>query len=97
LTADDAVASFVHVEDAARAAAAALDWPSGAANIADDEPAPARDWLPALAAALGAPVPPAAAGRAGWQRGASNARARSLGWIPLYPSWRTGFATMKTT
>jgi nucleoside-diphosphate-sugar epimerase len=97
LTADDAVGSFVHVEDAARAAAAALDWPSGAVNIVDDEPAPARDWLPALATALKAPVPPAAAGRAGWQRGASNARARSLGWTPLYPSWRTGFATMKTT
>jgi hypothetical protein len=46
---------------------------------------------------FGAPVPPAAAGRAGWQRGASNTRARALGWTPLNPSWRTGFAAMKTT
>jgi nucleoside-diphosphate-sugar epimerase len=91
LEANDAVASFLHVEDAARAAVAALDWPDGAVNIVDDEPAPARDWLPVLADALKAPAPPAAAGRAGWERGASNARARSLGWTPLYPSWRTGF------
>jgi nucleoside-diphosphate-sugar epimerase len=97
LIADDGVSSFVHVEDAARAAVAALDWPSGAVNIVDDEPAPARDWLPVLADAFGAPVPPAATGRAGWQRGASNARARALGWTPLYPSWRAGFAAMKTT
>jgi nucleoside-diphosphate-sugar epimerase len=94
LEADDAVSSFVHVEDAARAAVAALDWPSGVVNIVDDEPAPAREWLPALAGALGAPSPPPAAGRAGWQRGASNARARSLGWAPRYPSWRTGFPAM---
>jgi nucleoside-diphosphate-sugar epimerase len=97
LTADDGVSSFVHVKDAARAAAAALGWPSGAVNVVDDEPAPARDWLPALAAAPGAPVPPAAAGRAGWQRGASNARARALGWTPLYPSWRKGFGAMAAT
>jgi non-heme chloroperoxidase len=58
LIADDGVSSFVHVEDAARAAVAALDWPSGAVNIVDDEPAPARDWLPVLADALGAPVSP---------------------------------------
>jgi nucleoside-diphosphate-sugar epimerase len=97
LTADDAVNSFIHVEDAARAAAAALNWPSGPVNIVDDEPAPARDWLPVLADVLGTPAPPAAAGRAAWQRGASNTLARALGWAPQNPSWRTGFAAMKTT
>jgi nucleoside-diphosphate-sugar epimerase len=97
LTADDAVSSFVHVQDAARAAVAALAWPSGAINIVDDEPAPSRDWLPVLADVFGVPVPPAITGRAGWQRGASNAHARALGWTPLYPSWRTGFVVMKTT
>ncbi|WP_149262232.1 NAD(P)-dependent oxidoreductase [Actinomadura sp. K4S16] len=95
LQADDGVTSFVHVEDAARAAVAALDWPSGPVNIVDDEPAAARDWLPVLAAAFGAPPPPAATGRAGWQRGASNARARSFGWRPRHSSWRTGFTTME--
>jgi len=51
--------SFVHIDDAARATVAALaaDVPSGAYNIVDDEPAPVREWLPALAEALGAPRP----------------------------------------
>ncbi|MGW0191764.1 NAD-dependent epimerase/dehydratase family protein, partial [Nonomuraea sp. NPDC003201] len=57
LAADGAVSSFVHVEDAAEATVAALRWPSGTVNIVDDEPAPAREWLPALAAAVGAPAP----------------------------------------
>jgi nucleoside-diphosphate-sugar epimerase len=94
LEATDAVSSFIHVEDAARAAVDALGWPAGAVNIVDDEPAPARDWLPVLADAFKAPAPPEAVGRAGWERGASNARARSLGWEPLYHSWRTGFQAM---
>ncbi|PRX66690.1 nucleoside-diphosphate-sugar epimerase [Nonomuraea fuscirosea] len=95
LAANDAVSSFVHVEDAALAAVAALDWPSGPVNIVDDEPAPAREWLPALAAAVGAPAPtPApAGGRLGWQRGADNTLARSRGWHPVHPTWRTGFST----
>ncbi|KUJ64860.1 dTDP-glucose 4,6-dehydratase [Streptomyces albus subsp. albus] len=93
LAANDAVSSFLHVEDAALAAVAALDWPSGPVNIVDDEPAPAREWLPVLADALGAPAPEPAAGRAGWQRGADNALARSRGWRPRHPSWRGGFAT----
>jgi nucleoside-diphosphate-sugar epimerase len=94
LTAGDAVDSLLHVADAAGAAVAALDWPSGPVNIVDDEPAATRDWLPVLAAALGAPAPPTAQGRAAWQRGASNARARALGWTPLYPSWRDGFPAL---
>ncbi|WP_028936870.1 NAD-dependent epimerase/dehydratase family protein [Pseudonocardia spinosispora] len=97
LTADAAVSSFVHVEDAALAALAALDWPAGAVNVVDDEPAAARDWLPALAEALGEPAPPVATDdtRAGWQRGATNALARNkLGWTPRYPTWRTGFTSL---
>lgn len=95
--AGDAVGSFVHVEDAARAAVAALDWPSGTVNIVDDEPAPARAWLPAFAAAVGAPPPTLAAdgGREGWERGADNTLARRrLGWRPLHPTWRTGFTAL---
>ena len=91
--ADDAVSSFLHVADAAGAAVAALDWPGGPVNIVDDEPARARDWLPVLAAALGvpAPKPSAGGGRPGWARGASNSLARSRGWRPERPSWRSGF------
>lgn len=92
LAADDAVSSFVHVADAAGAAVLALAWPSGVVNIVDDEPAAAREWVPVLARALDVPTPAPSSGRAGWQRGASNAYARTvLGWAPAHPSWRTGF------
>ncbi|MEU6491001.1 NAD(P)-dependent oxidoreductase [Streptomyces sp. NPDC046984] len=92
--ADDAVSSFLHVADAAMAALSALTWPSGTFNIVDDEPAPAHEWVPVLADALGAPVPPRTeGGGAPWERGAGNARATSLGWRPIHPSWRSGFRT----
>ncbi|MGF1427724.1 NAD-dependent epimerase/dehydratase family protein [Kitasatospora sp. LaBMicrA B282] len=95
LSAGAAVTSFLHVEDAARAALAALAWPSGAVNVVDDEPAPAHEWLPALAAALGAPAPARSTGRAAWERGADNTLARTArGWRPTRPSWRTGFAEL---
>jgi hypothetical protein len=38
------VTSFLYVEDAAIAAVQALNWPTGAVNIVDDEPAPASAW-----------------------------------------------------
>ncbi|WP_202871181.1 hypothetical protein [Kribbella pratensis] len=31
--------------------------------------------------------------RTPWARGASNAYARSLGWSPAHPTWRTGFTS----
>jgi nucleoside-diphosphate-sugar epimerase len=99
--------SFVHVEDAAAATAVAVErGRPGIYNVVDDEPAPVREWLPALASALDAKPPrriPRWLGRllAGETatammtdvRGASNAKAkRELGWQPRYPSWRQGFA-----
>jgi 2-alkyl-3-oxoalkanoate reductase len=42
--------SFVHIEDAAAATALTIE-------RIDDEPAPVRDWLPGLAATLGAKPP----------------------------------------
>jgi nucleoside-diphosphate-sugar epimerase len=93
IAANDGVTSFVHVEDAARAAVAALEWPNGLVNIVDDEPAPSHEWLPALATAYGEPAPAIVPGRAAWERGASNRKARTeLGWTPTWPTWRTGFA-----
>ena len=97
--------SFIHLHDAAAAAIAALDAEGPAIyNITDDEPAPMRDWLPALARALGARRPmrvPEWVGRAvmgsaldmmARARGASNARAKKeLAWTLRYPSWRQGF------
>ncbi|MFF5637685.1 NAD-dependent epimerase/dehydratase family protein [Streptomyces sp. NPDC012825] len=90
--ADGSVSSFVHVGDAAEAAVRALEWPPGAYNVVDDEPAPGHVWLPVLATALGVPAPGRTEGRAPWARGAVNGRARALGWAPARPSWRTGFA-----
>lgn len=92
ITATDAVVSFIHVMDAARAALLALDWPSGVWNIADDEPAPGTEWVPLYAQLVGAPPPPVQPGRQPWERGESNAKARALGWRPLFPTWREGFA-----
>jgi nucleoside-diphosphate-sugar epimerase len=92
--------SWLHVEDAASAAVAALARGApGIYNIVDDEPAPQPEWLPVLAQALRADPPAAAETPAPpetpemWLRGASNAKAkRELGWRPRYPSWREGFA-----
>jgi nucleoside-diphosphate-sugar epimerase len=99
--------SHVHIEDAAAATALAVErGQPGVYNIVDDEPAPVREWLPALASALGAKPPrriPRWLGRlaAGEMatlmmteaRGASNDKAkRELGWQLRYPSWRQGFA-----
>jgi nucleoside-diphosphate-sugar epimerase len=100
--------SFIHVADAASAALAAIE--RGKAgniyNIVDDEPAEVSEWLPALAAIVGAKPPfhvPAWLGRllAGEHmvammtevRAGSNVKAkRELGWRPSHPSWRTGCA-----
>ena len=50
--------SWVHVEDAAAATAAALECRPGAYNVVDADPTPQRLWLPAFARAVGAPMPP---------------------------------------
>jgi nucleoside-diphosphate-sugar epimerase len=99
--------SFIHLDDAAAATVAALERGApGIYNVVDDDPAPVRDWLPALAQAVGGPPPrriPAGlarllAGKAAVVlmteiRGASNAKARrELGWAPRWASWRDGFA-----
>ena len=91
--ANENVNSFVHIEDAARAAMLALEWPAGIYNIVDDDPAPAREWLARYAAEVGAPPPPRVDGKdVLMSRGISNAKARrERGWAPLHPSWRAGF------
>jgi nucleoside-diphosphate-sugar epimerase len=98
--------SFLHLEDAAIATADALEGLApGVYNVADDDPAPVREWLPYLASVVGAPKPlrvPVWLGRllAGdvpvrWMteiRGASNHKLKAaLGWEPTRPSWRQGF------
>jgi nucleoside-diphosphate-sugar epimerase len=98
--------SWVHVDDAAGATVLAMEQRAkGVFNIVDDEPAPASEWLPYLAACAGARPPrrvPAwlarllagemAVGIMTQGRGFSNAKAkRDLGWVLRYPSWRQGF------
>jgi 2-alkyl-3-oxoalkanoate reductase len=98
--------SFIHLDDAAAATVIALErGEPGVYHIVDDEPAPVREWLPAMAEALGG-KPPRHVPR--WlarlfageiavmmgteSRAASNAKAkRELGWTPRYASWRDGF------
>jgi len=98
--------SWIHVEDAATATVLAVEQQAqGVFNIVDDEPAPASEWLPYLAAAVGAKKPmrvpvwlarliagDVAVGMMTEGRGFSNAKAkRELGWELRYPSWREGF------
>ena len=52
------VYSFVHIDDAAGATAAALECPPGPYNIVDGNPSPQHLWLTAFARAAGAPAPP---------------------------------------
>ncbi|TMR93162.1 NAD(P)-dependent oxidoreductase [Nonomuraea basaltis] len=98
--------SWVHLDDAASATVLTVEQKAkGVFNIVDDEPAPASEWLPHLAACAGAKRPirvPVWLARllTGEQavvmmtqgRGFSNAKAKAeLGWEPRYPSWRQGF------
>jgi nucleoside-diphosphate-sugar epimerase len=100
--------SFLHVDDAAAATVAAVEHGgTGIYNIADDDPAPASEWLPELARTIGAPPPrhvpvwlarlvagETAVAMMTELRGVSNAKAkRELGWAPRYASWREGFGT----
>jgi nucleoside-diphosphate-sugar epimerase len=98
--------SWIHLDDAASAAVAAVERGNrGVYNVVDDEPAPVSEWLPYLAEAVGAKKPmhvpvwlgKIAAGEVGVSmmtqiRGSSNAKAkRELGWQPSWRTWRDGF------
>lgn len=97
--------SLIHIDDAAAATVAAVQHGEpGVYNVVDDDPAPAAEMLPAMAAAVGAKPPrrvprwlarlvagEAAVAMMTEARGASNAKAkRVLGWQPRYASWREG-------
>jgi nucleoside-diphosphate-sugar epimerase len=99
--------SFVHVDDAARAAVAALGGGgAGIYNVVDDEPAPMGEWLPNYAAIIGAKPPRrlpvwlvrlgAGSAMTAWLTSfppVANAKAkRELPWAPTFSSWRQGFA-----
>jgi nucleoside-diphosphate-sugar epimerase len=102
----ESIFSFTHVDDAGSSVVAAVETDvSGVFNIVDDDPSPIAEWLPEVAAMIGARPPrrvPRAVARmvAGpWGvaymtalAGADNGRAaQALGWRPAVPSWRDGF------
>jgi 2-alkyl-3-oxoalkanoate reductase len=102
--------SFAHMEDVATATVAALERGRDGEiyNVCDDDPAPVREWLPALARSIGARPPrrvplwlarivatPGAVALMTDVAGASNAKAKAeLDWTPAWPSWREGFAAL---
>lgn len=96
-----AVNSFVHVDDAAKATVATLTVEPGVYNIVDDDPVQVSSWLPAFAAAIGAPPPAQMSEEAGAAAagpdavfyhnnlsGASNAKAKqTFGFDPRPLEW----------
>jgi 2-alkyl-3-oxoalkanoate reductase len=104
-----AVASWIHVDDAATATLATLERgrPGEIYNIVDDEPTTLRDYVTDLARVLGSPRPlsvPAWVARllgplpgtmATARLRVSNEKAkRDLGWTPAYPTHREGLRTL---
>lgn len=98
--------SFIHTVDVASATIAAIESDvTGTFNVVDDEPAAVKEWLPGLAAALGAKPPyrvPAFVARMILPkhlylmmtdvRGGSNAKFKKMfSWQPQFSSWRDGF------
>jgi nucleoside-diphosphate-sugar epimerase len=100
--ADSFVSSVSH-DDAATAVVAALRLPSGIYNVADDQPLRHREYVDALADAIGAPHPWIAPAWVAMLGGAtlrmmarseriSNRKLRAATpWAPCYPSVREGF------
>jgi nucleoside-diphosphate-sugar epimerase len=96
---------FIHVDDAASATAAAVAHGTpGVYNVVDDEPAAGHEWIPYVAALVGARKPMRipvfiariAAGpmatMATQLQPVSNAKAKAeLHWEPRYSTWRDGF------
>ena len=99
---EDAYWSSVAHTDAASATVAALDIPSGAYNVCDDEPLTRREWVNVAATALGVGPPRmlprflvALAGKTvellSRSQRMSNAKLKAAsGWTPVYKSAREG-------
>lgn len=97
---------WVHIDDAATATVAALGAPGGAYNVVDDLPVSLSDMIAAIAGATGAPrprvlprftlvlTPYARAVMLGGLR-VDNSKAKAeLGWVPAWPTFREGVATL---
>ncbi len=85
----------IHREDAAAAVVHLLTMdlpPAGLYLGTDDEPAQLGVVAAHLAAQLGVPAPPPADPALGHGKRLTNARLRSTGWVPAFPSYREGYA-----
>ncbi len=102
----DAYASWLSHDDAASAALAALELPSGAYNVVDDEPLTRREFFAWLAHELGvappAPMPAWTTRMLGSigellsrsQRISNRKLRQAAGWAPAYPSVRQGWSAI---
>ena len=100
------VFSRVHVDDIVSGVVAGFDGPTGAYNLADDEPAPQSEVIAFACALLGRAPPPlvplaqaelspqARAFYAENRRVANDRAKRLLGWRPLYPDYRFGLRAL---
>ncbi len=99
----EGIMSLIHVADAADATVRALErGRRGIYNVVDDDPAPAKELLPAVSSELGVRPPrrvprwlarllagPAVVTMMTEGRGSLNTKAkRELGWAPAHPTWR---------
>ena len=100
------VFSRVHVDDIVSGVLAALAAPSGIYNLADDEPASQNTLIehacrlmrrdpPPLLTLEQANLSPMARGFYAENRRVANGKARRvLGWVPAYPDYREGLASL---
>jgi len=104
----DQVFSRIHVDDIAQALTLSLHHPTpgGIYNLCDDDPAPPQDVIAYAAALLGVPAPPevniedadmspmARSFYAESKKVRNDRIKKALGWMPLYPSYRSGLAAI---
>jgi nucleoside-diphosphate-sugar epimerase len=105
----DQIFSRIHVDDIVGGIIAGMKGPAGIYNLADDRPCPQNEVIEHGCALLGlAPPPlqsldeaglsPAAMAFYAENRRIANGKAkRLLGWIPLYPDYRSGLAACLAT
>ena len=90
------IMNSIHRDDAVSALyLAAANRCQGIFNVADNTPVTQLEWFQWVCARLGRPLPPSAPRnlnrkRAWTSKKVSNAKLRSMGWSPVYPSFREG-------
>ncbi|HEX6565031.1 MAG TPA: NAD-dependent epimerase/dehydratase family protein [Chthoniobacterales bacterium] len=90
------IMNSIHRDDAVSALyLAAANRCQGIFNVADDTPVTQLEWFQWVCARLGRPLPPSVPRnlnrkRAWTSKRVSNAKLRSMGWSPVYPSFREG-------